>query len=805
MNSGAEHENSENLKNRSKLNFGQIVLGKITAIDIENGLCTVQTYDPAEEVVNCVWLTQSFTAPLLGYRIKSLPSIDTNVVLLTGTPSYIISVFDTPDFDESFGLVRTKDGTFLREKHFGDNMYPGYEGSASLLEGEFEIENAFNVGMSFLTNIISLNAGERAKIEAHLLKDMVRIIAEEYRNITPIGEIMSYDDGRPNMEINLGSYVHELLNKRNIDDDKAPISGHTINFPVLDKEDEQDGYHTSFGHRFKTYLGYVGNFLSMFVSDPVTNLNGIASGKAHVHIGNSGDILLRTVSEIALERVVRIAVPAKRDKKLSNLPDYENREFLQKWNYGFGSENTIHQCAYSLRSYARYLSNYASMMRFHQASKSQEGNAPYYIPSEESIPLPDMNNKEQDLIDSNGSMPAFIEGYSTIRIFRDGSILSMDSTGGAVYHGRGFVEISAVKDIKLDAARDISLIAGRNMFFKAKKNIEMSSTEGGFVLKAYSLLNMLCTFGKVWIKSDSEGKETSDNKNPEAYGIFLDASRNSVLINSRDNTILNQEESNLFINSEKGSVLINSNKDVLIKGKQGNLYIDVMGNIISKAVNVFFNVTKFNVSNLFTLTNSNFILKTKAFLTNQLFVRSDIFSRPHETRQRPIIRCCDAEGTTSGYIPGDYNHVKKVTGQKFPTTDTDNISSLNLAFNNLNSTLSKKVLSYKSSLWKFQRESVPPADGSKDALFIPHAQDFIETNPSDFSDYDTWDFHEDDKLEAAPRTLEGSLPYPFDKEAKENYSDFAAGEILNKPSKYPAYVWEQPQIKSRVIKRKVKK
>lgn len=804
MNSGAEHENSENLKNRSKLNFGQIVLGKITAIDIENGLCTVQTYDPAEEVVNCIWLTQSFTAPILGYRIKSLPSIDTNVVLLVGTPSYIISIFDTPDFDESFGLVKTKDGTFLREKYFGDNMYPGYEGSASLLEGEFEIENAFNVGMSFLTNIISLNAGERAKIEAHVLQDMIRIIAEEYRNITPIGEIMSYDDGRPNMEINLGSYVHELLNKRSISTQKAPLSGHSINFPTLDKEDDQDGINTSFGHRFKTYLGYVGNFLSMFVSDPVTTLNGIASGKAHIHIGNSGDILLRTVSEIALERVVRITVPAKRDKKLSKLPDYGNDEFLKKWNYGAGSENTVHQCAYSLRSYARYLSNYASMMRFHQASKGKDGDGsdPYYIPTESEVPMPDMNNKEQDLIQAN-EPAAFIEGYSTIRIFRDGSILSMDSTGGSVYHGRGVVEISAVKDIRIDAARDISMIAGRHMFLKAKQNIEISSTEGGLVFKSRKLLNMLCELGKIWIKSDADSKNPDDK--PEAYGIVIDSSRNNVLINSRDNTILKQEEEDLLIKCEKGSAIINSESNVAIKSQQGNIFMDATSDIVIKSVNTFFQCTKFNIANLLIVQPSQLLLRVKTFLTNKLYVRGDIFSKPFETRQKAIVPCCEQQGTTTGIIPGNYNHVKKITGQTFPTVNSDTTAELNQTISLLNQKINSETIAFKASNWKFQKSFLDlPSDGSKDALFLPHAQDFIETNKSDFTDYITWTFGEEDKLKAAPRTEVGSLPYPFEEDQKENYSDFAVGETLSIPSS-TGPKWEQAEVKNRSISRKVKK
>lgn len=793
-------EPSNDIQNRAKTNFGQVVLGVISEIDPKTGLCTVNTFDPANDITGCVWLTKSFTAPLLGYRIKTIPSIGTQVVLLIGNPSFIIDVIDTPNHDELFGNAITKDGTFFREKYYQDTLFPGYEGSSSLLEGEFEIENAFNVGMAFLSNLITVRAGERAKIEAHLLHDMVRVIAEQYHNITPLGEVKIYDDGRPNMEVNFGSYVHELLNLASPNQDKVNNSEYHVNFDALDQNDPVK----SFGHRFKTYIGFVGNFLNMFVSDPVTNINAIASGKAQFHIGNSGDILIRTVSEVAIERVVRVAVPVRNKTKTDptgflskEFDELENSDILKKWNYGQGTGNTIHQCAYSLRSYARYLSNFASLMRFHQMA-GPDNDKTFTVPKESDIPVPDMNNKEADLQDVNGAV-SYIEGYSTIRIFRDGAVLTLDSTGGAVYHGRGIVEISAVKDVRIDSARDISLIAGRHMFFKAKQNIEFSSTEGGLVMKSRKLLNMLCELGKIWIKSDStKGDENAD------YGVVIDSPNNKIFINSKDNTTIRQEEGDFLLHTIKGSAVMNSARNCVIKSKEDNVIIQANQKLVAKADNAFFDVKQFNIGNKFIIAGRDLLMKLKVFVTSKLVVRGNIHSRAVATKQSVYVpNCCD--GTTDRVIiPGTYNHVLTLAGQALPSIPNEDINSLNTTVNNLLNKLNQEAVQFNTGKWSFQKPELElPADGSINAIFVPFSQDFIETNPSEFTDYIVWNF-EQDKLKSAPRTDADSLPYPGDRVTEENFADFKAGEVLNKPSNKESKDWDQPEIKKRKIIRKVK-
>ena len=111
----------------------------------------------------------------------------------------------------------------------------------------------------------------------------------------------------------------------------------------------------------------------------------------------------------------------------------------------------------------------------------------------------------------------------------------------------------------------------------------------------------------------------------------------------------------------------------------------------------------------------------------------------------------------------------------------------------------------KQTLFIIQKNILElPSDGSIDSLFVPHAQDFIETNPSDFTDYITWNFAKEDKLRKSTRTDDESIPYPGDPNQEECFADFKAGEVLNKPSKKIGE-WDQPKIEKRLITRKVKK
>jgi hypothetical protein len=775
--------------NRDKLQIGTIVLGQVVYVNPENNLCKVKTLYPSQDINNCVWLTKSFTAPILGYRIKSMPAEGTYVYLLYGNPSYILGIISSPAPDELYSEILTSDGQYTRQEHFSGEMYKGAEINASTLEGEFEIENAFNVGLSFLANIVALKAGERAKVESHVLEDMVRIIAEKFKVVTPLGTTTSYDNGRPNMEINFGSYKPELLNRAS--NSMNSQSGNPDGYGGIPQPGSEEDPIYSFGHRFRAYVGYLGNFINMFVSDPLKNINQISSGKAQIYMGNAGEVLIRSVSEIALERVVRIVTPVRiKDFKPNEIKE-EFEGDVQKWNYNSGGNDSLHTCAYSLRCYARYLSNFLSLMRFYGARDENKVN-PFKILPENSLLIPDMNNLESDLSAANPNV-IFKETYSTIRIMRDGSIVTMSSDGSSIYQGRGIIDISAPKDIRIEAARDLSIIVGRNAFIKSKKDIEICSVEGKISQKSREDFNVLAEEGRIWIKSDAATEKSEQ-------GILLDSSKNKVLVNSKEDTVLIQEEGDFIVDVKKGNFLANVNLFLGLVSKNGNMRIKANEDINLKASKVFMDSRLINLANKITVNSRELIIGLSTTIKRKLKVVRNIYGPPIGRRQFALY--FNDDGLQKGNIPGSYNHIKEISGDD-SELDVEDATELSSEEKELEKKLTKIDQSIVSLKWSFSDYDIDlPSDGSKESLFIPLAQDYIETHPESFSGYIDWNFSED-KLKSAPRTDAESKPYPGKKSIQEFYCDFNLGEVLDKPSKRNPDDWEQSQIKSRAIKRKV--
>ena len=57
-----------------------------------------------------------------------------------------------------------------------------------LLPGELDLTNLHGVGVTLLRHLASLQAGDLARVECHLLDDLVRIVAQNFRHHSAIGD-----------------------------------------------------------------------------------------------------------------------------------------------------------------------------------------------------------------------------------------------------------------------------------------------------------------------------------------------------------------------------------------------------------------------------------------------------------------------------------------------------------------------------------------------------------------------------------------------------------------------------------------
>ena len=513
------YENTSNLTtDPTRLPEFGIFKAVVTAFSAETNTFSVQYEGASVSEHGCIWGSSVFSS-LFGFNLNYIPPIGSHVVVAKGKPSIIVGaapgqqgISTIAGYNSTTGQNGTR-ANLLGVSELGENPASYNQGNipSDLLPGEFNISNAFGVAISLLHNFSKLSAGDLAKVECHLMNDMVRILSTNFKHHTAWGDVEFYNDGRLNVVINGTSYPHESLGLLSPDAPKFSADIETgVDLSNIDAINDTGRW------RLAKYVGFLGNFIHTLVSDPPAALGSIATGafqagKARIHVNNDGTILCQSTSDIVLERVTKIVVPKPKkrwdDGSGYMTKDFENLEkkYLKIWDE---DPKTIYHTAYQLREYARYLSLFHSYSRFLQLSEGQK--AEVELPSENESPDPSRVNTEKDVKEANPSIKPYYDTYSTIRIMRDGSIVIWDGYGSSVVMSHGDIQCSATNNFTIEAGGDVRISAGGNLFVKARRNIEISSTIGGIKIKARAWFHALCEWGTLMLKSDALNNSDKD-------------------------------------------------------------------------------------------------------------------------------------------------------------------------------------------------------------------------------------------------------------------------------------------------------
>ena len=444
---------------------------------------------------------------LAGYRTSCRFSIGDTVRVLYGNPSYVIGGLskDLPDTQNAYSRTHTGQGhgALMQEPGYAQaHTYPN-----DLFDGEFEIANLMGMALVFCTNLMIMKAGDRAKVETHLVNDMVRIVSNEFRHHSALGDDYIFDDGRLSAESHLTSYRHESHGAASKKDLLAQLKNNQADL------DDMDQANATLFARADRYIGWLGDFMHWFVSDPQHAVSETAkatigdsthkAGRSHIWTGNDGSILIQSVSDIAIERVVRVLVPRRKfrhdDPRGVQPDDFDKMEnsatqWLTKWQDA--DPDRPWEKAFQLREYGRWLSQNLALARFRQASGDWE------VPTEANAPAPVPGQGEEDVTRANGGME-WIDAYATIRIYRDGSIGLQETGGAAITMAHGSIWVSATRHLWFDAAGDIRFMSGQNILFKARRSIEFVATVGALIMKCRTAFRALCERGSMLLQSDA--------------------------------------------------------------------------------------------------------------------------------------------------------------------------------------------------------------------------------------------------------------------------------------------------------------
>lgn len=788
----------------------------VTNFNVKDNTLTVLFDGSGLEEAGCVWGAGIFSG-MLGFNMNYVPPIGTQVVVVKGSPSVVVGARSSFSGNSYLNKLNTATGeqelmavgVSKETKEEGKKSFDQTGLPSDLLPGEFDLSNVYGVAVTLLSNLAKLSAGDLAKVECHLLNEMVRILSVNFKQHTAWGDIEFYNDGRLNLVINGTSYPHESAGLMSANEAKFKVdSSAGVDLNSIDAVNDTGRW------RLAHYVGFLGNFIHTIITDPPSALGSIAkgvlqAGKAKIHVNNDGTILCQSVSEIVFERVTRIPVPRMKkrweDASATKPSDFENLEkkFLKIWNEK--SEN-IHHTAYQLREYARYLSLFHSYSRFLQLSQGGD-KADYEVPSELDSPEPSRTNSESDVKQANSDVEEY-STYATFRIMRDGSIVIWDGYGSSVVMSHGDIQHSAVNNFSIEAAGDVRIVAGKNLYINAYRNIEIAAIVGGLKLKSRAWLHALCEWGSLLLKSDAkdpndkeeEPDTPSDNDDPTPIvgdaAIILDATKGRTSVWSK-NTIalevtgappidkktkkpIKEKEDDyarsIVLTSKYQHIKMAAQKSIHAEAKRGmiSLTASKTKSIILKSKDVFLDVTNFIVSDFANL--GRMWSTIPKVLTNDIICHGHVKAAQNELG--------------SPKHPGHIQKLSDKAREQFPTALRSQ-RWMETLFKDLDKQVAdvQLVIAMEEKAFprgeagavtfKFDDYNVYIPEPDKYELLQSPGQQFITLDypdkETDYASYTTWST----MLKNAPRTNYLTAPFPgLGAETKVYYK----GDNLRKPS-----------------------
>lgn len=376
------------------------------------------------------------------------------------------------------------------------------------VQGELDLENMYGVALQILRFMSRLKASDRAAIECHVLDDFVRVVSENFQHISSFGDFRIYNDGgRLNVRWDGTHREHEALN---LQDPTGQALGTMRGKNHVDV-DSVEGFESIGRNRFSLWMGHLGNFIHVFLTDPVEGMAGITeslqanrTGRFKAHVNLDGSLLVQSVGDIVFEKVVRIPVPMERHRPEDpegDQPDGVESPGLNGSgpdplaNWVPEDSDNLWKDAYKLREYARWFSQWYSMAEFRKQPKD------WAVASEVVTPAPDKDLGDKAKARRNSGYTEelhteYVDRYATIRIFRDGSVLTMDAYGDSVHMGGGVVNVSAVRALNLGSAGEVN-ITGRDINLSARRSIDMTAHEGGILMRGRNWLQSVCERGTI--------------------------------------------------------------------------------------------------------------------------------------------------------------------------------------------------------------------------------------------------------------------------------------------------------------------
>ena len=374
------------------------------------------------------------------------------------------------------------------------------------VQGEKVISNEFGVMLGLFKMLATLKASELAQVQCHFLDDLVRIVSHNFQHYTSLGQLNVFHDGKgihlefgathsPNESVgNPGSNSGILEEPGQPSDTSKPYN----QFYKL--SDDQ----LNMVERMKLFVGKLGQFVNLLIVDPAPeqrSLNGEDPGQPdtgllQVKASLDGTLVLRSVNGIYLEKTNWIRVPQRKrtpedptgdDGSVIDYPVTEAYKFDDTYSY----RSTAFLYYLQLRDYLAYINEEVGYGNFKAHTKD------FYVNDDKAK---DRLNSITYIDQETGI--AYKQTKSWIALMSNGGISLADAWGSCIAMEGGNIYIQPAKDLVMQPNRNLVAKIGGNTSIATRKEIDISSTEGGMRIKTNKAQYLYSSKSGIVLHSD---------------------------------------------------------------------------------------------------------------------------------------------------------------------------------------------------------------------------------------------------------------------------------------------------------------
>lgn len=435
------------------------------------------------------------------------------------------------------------------DPQYSAKLYANANRPGDVHPGESVVENENHVGVLNSMYAVEVTGGN-SFIRVDRIDDEIRMRSTNFTKWTDEQAVSEFNDGGYiSAEGREYSYQGERLGDHG-------LSGQELKGPedIVGKEPRA---------RTKFWKGFLGNLFSWFVIRPgmkTKQKTTADTGLVSVHASQAGNLMVRSVGGVSLERYDRIPVPYRAKQPWDPSGDRETetthmplRQFVT---------NDPH--ARALEESSKMAWEQASMYRRFDELKKD------FITLQEKDISGNISNSDGD---PPGSSELNLSGYSGRRagvfVGDDGSLILRDAWGSEVVMLGGNVLINTPGNVITTANRDIVSIARQGVIIRGTDAAEISSEEKNVRIHARKLVAIAGgtnkTSGGVLIESLAESATLNAK---EAAGD--EASVNGVVIRSEDSHVSIAGKNSYVLG--KDAVFVSGGDDD--KTRNGSIFID---------------------------------------------------------------------------------------------------------------------------------------------------------------------------------------------------------------------------------------